>query len=80
MLSRFILVNDQREHPSSSPPLKYVSQSVPVCLNLCNGCNGCILVNDGCNGRGHRGVRPGLSTYVTDVTDVDILVNDQRFW
>ena len=24
-----ILVNDQREHPSSSPPLMSVSQSVP---------------------------------------------------
>ena len=46
-LRRYILVNDQREHPSSSPPL-YVSAC--VC--------------------------PGLSTYVTDVTDV--LVNDQR--
>ena len=32
-----ILVNDQREHPSSSPPLMFLSQSVPETqLNLCN--------------------------------------------
>ena len=35
-----ILVNDQREHPSSSPPV-YVSQSVDLFLNLCNGHNLC---------------------------------------
>ena len=33
---QLILVNDQREHPSSSPPV-YVSQWVDLFLNLCNG-------------------------------------------
>ena len=48
-----ILVNDQREHPSSSPPLKYVS---PGLFNLCNGCfNFC----NGCNGRGQLSVEGG---------------------
>jgi hypothetical protein len=80
-----VLVNDQREHPSSSPPV-YVRVSRSVVTYV----TGIILVNDQrehpssspplyvrasrklnlCN----RHVRPGNSTYVTDV----ILVNDQR--
>ena len=59
-------MNDQREHPSSSPPLMSVSQSRK--LNLCNrhrSVGACVPEtrsenSDGCNGRGQpRGV--GLS-------------------
>ena len=40
--SPLILVNDQREHPSSSTPLMSVSQSVPACPTFVTD----VLVND----------------------------------
>ena len=59
-----ILVNDQREHPSSSPPL-YVRASPS--FNLCNGLPYMAASLGWVGGGGffHGGVsvRPGLSTY-----------------
>ena len=63
-------MNDQREHPSSSLPLKYVSQSVPVCLNLCNGCNGCLTSG------GWRWWVFSTDLCQSDVTDVDTHIWD----
>ena len=47
MLRVIILVNDQREHPSSSPPLMSVSQSVSQSrkLNFCNRNGRCVCLH-----------------------------------